>query len=172
MNIKTFGRKILDYLTLGILAELPLTHRGKTEYIAALKKLSGTGEQRFLFDHFYMNLGVLDGKVNSMIQFNSVMVALYAAVLAYSLSFGGNIKYVLLVGIGMMTFAALNFLGVEKVHWSTPSDISDVDTHARRLLDIRDRRTVRYRVGWIFSFYSLLILVCSMGYIAVVSKNI
>lgn len=177
----------MDGLTLGVTRELPLWKDEKTKYLADLGRLADKGEnrQKFKFEHFYMNLDVLDGKTNSMIQFTSVIATIHTAIfgyirevktislkeLVYPLHGYPEINYALefpVIAGAVLAFASSGFfLGVIKVHWSSPEELANKANHARRLLDVRNRRTIRYRIGWLLSAAStglLLLTIVTIAY--------
>jgi hypothetical protein len=150
-------RILLNLLTLGVIRNLPLGEIEKTAYVEKMNDVVEAAHRKYIFEHFYRNLDVLDRKTNAMFAFTSILVVVYVALVEYRFH---NRVAVLGSTIGALCafFAAIMFLFVETVHWSSPLDVSDPQRHANILLNIRDRRTIWYRVGWIFSFVSLVIL--------------
>ena len=158
MSTRTFGRKILDCLTLGVTSDLPIGKLRKRAYIENLESLRANEEQKYLFEHLYMNLDVLDNKTNSLIQFVSILVALQTATVAYFITKKLQLELVFLIGVGFAYLAGILFLTVEQVRWLSDEDLADDKGHAFRLLKIRDKRTILYRIGWWLTVMSLAIL--------------
>jgi hypothetical protein len=140
-----------------IVRGLPLGEIQKTQYIKGMNDVGEDSHREFIFEHFYRNLDVLDRKTNAMFAFTSILVVVYAALVEYRVQ-NRVAEIGLIIGALLAFFAAIMFLFVETVHWSSPSDVSDTKLHARILLDVRDRRTICYRIGWTFSLFSLLML--------------
>jgi hypothetical protein len=162
MSIQNYGWKILERLW--IAHQLPQGDEEKRKYIADLKRLEEP--QRFIFTHFYGNLDVLDNKTNSLIQFSSVLVAIHIAVIGYAEGAEIALGWSMILGAVSAFCAAILFLSIETVHWSSPEDIANEEEHALRLLTIRNRRTIQYRVGWQLSVLSTLLLAISVMMIA------
>jgi hypothetical protein len=140
-----------------IVRDLPLGETQKGQYINEMNNVGEDSHRKFIFEHFYRTLDVLDRKTNAMFAFTSILVVVYAALVEYRVQ--NRIAEIgIIIGALLAFFAAIMFLFVETVHWSNPLDISKTQLHARILLDIRDRRTICYRIGWTFSLVSLLIL--------------
>jgi hypothetical protein len=166
MRIRKFGRRILDLLTFGVTRELPLGAAQRQDYIKNLRLLSGAEAQRYLFEHLYSNLDVLDNKTNSMIQFISVLLAVYTAAVGYFLVSDGrrilalqpSLKGLLVAGVSLSFAAVLLFMTVERVHWSSVDDLEQPDVHAKRLVLRRNVRTMSYRIGWRFSLLAVILL--------------
>jgi len=169
MSGRSFGLKILDRI--GITTDLPLTEEERKDFIVRLLALNDSKDanrqnQKFLFDHFYMNLDVLDNKTNSIIQFVSVLMATNTASVAYFLSNDGkpffekhhDLIYLLIPSVVCSFLAVPLLLAVEKVHWFSYDDLDVLNVHARRLLDVRNKRTIRYRLAWWLSIGSLTLL--------------
>ena len=154
MSVLTFGRKILD--AMGITHELPLSETERSEYIQNLRLLEDRKTQRFLFDHLYMNLDVLDAKTNSLIQFVAILAAIQTWMVGYMQEHKEMVPHVFIIGAFLSYIAGFLFLWVKKVHWSSYSDLQNEDAHALRLLDVRNKRTVRYRIGWQLTVASLI----------------
>lgn len=157
MSILNFGRKILGYLTLGIFTGLTFGKKKQT-YIANLRALRGRADQEYIFSHLYMNLDVLDNKTNSLVQLVAILAATQTAVLGYFLQTKMDVRPVFVLGVLTAYVAAFFCLMVEKVHWSSYDDLANEDTHALRLLDVRNKRTIRYRIAWWLTLSSLIIL--------------
>ena len=176
MNIRRFGRKILAnriFRPFRVHDGLP-TSSQKGTYISRLRTLNENPEQKLIFEHLYTNLDALDNKSNSLIQFAATLVTVYSGVIALRLyDLHTAIAVVahyrfdlldasLLVGAACIFIAGISFLLVERVFWSSVEDIANPERHARNLLDVRDRRTVQYRIGWLFSIAAYFFLMLSL----------
>jgi hypothetical protein len=173
------GRKLSD--ALGITNDLPFGAE-KEQYLHDLRSLKD--DRKFVFTHFYTNLDILDNKTNSLIQFSSILTAIYIAIVGFvaqsiKVNFstaavfwgdvawsGLTIGWTLTVGALFSFLASVVLLLVEYVHWSSPRDLSDEAGHSLHLLEIRNKRTIRYRIGWQLSMFSLLLLALNVYLVA------
>lgn len=107
-----------------------------------------------LFDHLYSCLSILDAKSQSMLGFNSIILAVFAIFMTRDLT---TTQWIVTnIGMAAILCSALLLLSVVWVHWSTTKDCADVNSHSKRLLEVRNSRTVRYRLAWILAVASLL----------------
>jgi hypothetical protein len=180
MSGRGFGSWILKIS--GITEGLPVTDEEKHRYSAALKSLEE--RRKFVFSHLYGNLDALDNKTNSLIQFSSVIVAIYIAIIGFvdnkrEISLSTDVHLVpgfgwlhfpiglpLVVGALCSFLSTFLFLLIEEVYWSSPNDLSDEEAHVQHLLDIRNRRTIQYRIGWRLSVSSLFLLLLNIYIVA------
>jgi len=159
MSDKCNCRILFSRLIPWIVGGLPLGEIQKTQYIKGMNNVGEDSHRKFIFEHFYRNLDVLDRKTNAMFAFTSILVIVYVALVEHRVQNPiAEIGIIFGIGAILAFFAAIMFLFVETVHWSSPSDVSDTQLHAKILLDVRDRRTICYRIGWTSSLISLLIL--------------
>jgi hypothetical protein len=79
---------------------------------------------------------------------------------------GLSMGWTLTIGALFSFLATIILLTVEKVHWSSPQELSDESSHSMRLLDIRNKRTIRYRIAWQLSMYSIVLLAINVYLVA------
>ncbi|HEX3651881.1 MAG TPA: hypothetical protein VHU18_03560 [Rhizomicrobium sp.] len=145
---------------------LPTNYGTTAEYITSWKRLLDANEvesshelQRRLFDHLYGNLDVLDNKTNSLIQLTAILVAAYAFVVALPALRGDPLaRSFFVLGVVYAAVAVLLCLRVIWVHWSSRDDLENAEKHMKSLLNVRTRRTLRFRRAWTFTAISLLSL--------------
>jgi hypothetical protein len=137
-------------------------------YIERLRTLNENAAQKLVFEHLYTNLDVLDTKSSSLIQFVATLTTIYAGLIAlrfsdlHRLMNEWVLNASLFSGAVCIFVAGILFLLVERVFWSPAEDIADPDTHARNLLEVRDHRTVQYRLGWLFSIGAYILLMITL----------
>lgn len=102
---------------LNVREQLPETEEESRKYIENLANLLGDQQQEPLFDHLYENLSILDAKSASLLQFNSILLAVFAIFLTAEVS--AFTFYAALVGILATLFSSYFLLEVVWVHWST-----------------------------------------------------
>jgi len=154
-----------------IKASLPIGGRGEADYIDAWKSLlefnGSTAErdiQRALFAHLYENLNILDGKTNSLIQLNGIVLAAYIFLLSStSMNIPRTSAGVYILGIAYSAAAVFLCLRVIWVHWSSRSDLSHAEAHMRALIRVRTERTIEFRRAWTLCFVSI----CAILFLAI-----
>lgn len=139
-----------------IRSQLPTGPKAIKEHILKLSQLTSAKEHQELFSHLYSCLSILDSKSASLLQFNSIIIAVFAIFMSAELSWYGWL--IVNTGMAAILASALLLLSVVWVHWSTTADLINLEQHAVVLLSVRRARTIRYRIAWLFSVVSLLAL--------------
>ena len=62
----------------GLYSQLPRTGEQLDKHLVSLRRLASRAEDRELFNHLYEALTTLDRKSTSLLQFDSVFIAVYA----------------------------------------------------------------------------------------------
>jgi hypothetical protein len=137
-------------------SQLQRTEKDIESHIDVLSGVVLSEEHRYLFDHLYSCLSILDEKSSSMLAFNSIIIAVFAIFMTRDLPLPEWI--VTNVGMALILVSALLLLSVVWVHWSTTKDCADSSRHAATLLQVRNSRTFRYRLAWYFAVFSLISL--------------
>src|SRR5438874_6396366 len=112
MPTRNCGQRILEFL--GVTRELPFDDKEKEDYLEKLRTLED--RQKYIFSHLYYSLDVLDNKTNSMIQFSSVIFAIFIAVTVYADDkevLKGWLLIPLIIGVALSASALIFFLMVE-----------------------------------------------------------
>lgn len=141
---------------MNIWAQLQRTRAEELTHIDALSRIAASETHQELFQHLYGCLSILDAKAQSLLGFNSIILAVFAIFLTRPLSSSQAVAAH--GGMAIILLSSLLLLSIVWIHWSTTADLADADVHAQRLLSVRNRRTVRYRVAWLMSVVSLLVL--------------
>jgi hypothetical protein len=142
---------------LNVREQLPDTVHDSRKYIENLTNLLGDQRREPLFNHLYENLSILDAKSASLLQFNSILVAVFAIFLTADIAAAPF--YVGVVGILATLTSSYLLLEVVWVHWSTSDQMAAPATHELKLLEVRKSRTILYRIAWNFSKGAVLALV-------------
>jgi hypothetical protein len=111
-------------------------------------------ENKPLFDYLYACLNVLDAKSNSLLQFNSIILVAFGTALHGS-ELGPFMKWLSFAGIFLTLTSSLLLLSVVLVRWLTEPEYAHFDQDFLRL---RDQRTVRYKIAWLLSLVTVLIV--------------
>ncbi|MCA6525676.1 MAG: hypothetical protein IM570_06705 [Pseudanabaena sp. M179S2SP2A07QC] len=141
-----------------VLDQLPVTEDDTLAHADRLTKLLTTIDQEQVFTHLYGNLSILDAKSASLLQFNSVLVAIFTIfitsdktpVVSYYIGVFGTLTTLISCAL---------LLEVVWVHWSTNEHMGTVQEHALKLLEVRKERTILYRKAWNCSKFGLLTLI-------------
>ena len=147
-------------------SQLP-TNAQESGHVDALRAVHD-GRDKYLFDHLYACLSILDSKSQSLLGFNSIIVAVFAIFMS-----GDVVKNRRLAAAGMaLTLAScLLLLLVVWVRWSTPEEMKEPEGRAtlpHTLLAEREERTIAYRLGWyLSSLAALLVLAWLVGHLVV-----
>lgn len=116
--------------------------------------------QRSIFQHMYDNLTILDGKANSLLQFNAIMLAASGAFLMAGDNMQTSVSNhrAFLYTIACSLYSAILCHRVIWVYWSGSNDLSFCRVQITRLLNVRNSRTIYYRRAWVFSMLSTVFL--------------
>ena len=111
------------------------------------------GEHWDEFQFLYENLSILDSKAASLLQFNSILLAVVAIFFTQT---DGAARWVYLVDLALNIVSCWLCLRVVWVSWSSTEDLSDPGRHGVNLVAVRDLRTRLYRKAWWLAAVSLL----------------
>jgi hypothetical protein len=137
--------------------QLPHTEDDSRAHIQRLTVLLRDEEQRVLFDHLYENLSILDAKAASLLQFNSVLLAVFTLFLTDKIHVVAF--YIGAVGILVTLISCYKLLEVVWVHWSTKDHMTTPENHGLKLLEVRKSRTIIYRTAWNYSKAAVVSLI-------------
>jgi len=126
--------------------DLPSSQTEITSYEENLINLFRDNVGQSIFAHLYDNLTILDAKCASLLQFNSVLMAVFAIFIAKIEPDDANIPG--LLGILFALISSLFLLQVVWVHWSTSDHMQSPEKHMTKLLAVRRARTLFYRIAW------------------------
>lgn len=140
----------------GLFAQLQRTDKERQAHVRLLATVVRSAEHQDVFEHLYACLSILDAKSQSMLGSNAITLAVFAVFMTRELSL--NEWLVAGCGVAMLLASSFLLLSVVWIHWSTSQDFEDAEAHARRLLQVRNERTVRYRLAWVLASVSLVSL--------------
>jgi hypothetical protein len=110
----------------------------------------------------YSDLNVIDGKTNTVMQLNAILVVVYS--IAYSNLIEGKFHptktevAALIMSIILSSLAILLLLTCVFIRWETYKVTeTNVERDMMWLIKLRDSRTWRYRLAWCANFASILI---------------
>lgn len=138
---------------------LPGTPDEFNDHLDALMKLRADKQYKEVFDHLYDCLSILDTKSASLLAFNALVLVVYTINFT---QFGqyASFSYILLyMGLAFLALSASQLLLIVWVRWSDLDNLqgeNPLRQHALKLIEVRKRRTIRYRWAWWFSIVALV----------------
>jgi len=140
----------------GLHSQLPKTKQECVAHLDALAKTAAKEMHRDIFGHLYTSLTILDTKSASLLQFDSILIAVYSIYIVNARS--EIFALWLSAGVISVILSAMTLLNVVWIHWSTTGDFLDPADHVLDLLSVRNRRTVLYRTSWYGAFFGVSLL--------------
>lgn len=124
-------------------------------------------DNRITYQHLYGELSIIDNKVGALLQLVSILAAVYALIISPDTGTSpfktGAVRLhdvALLLG-AVATFGSVFLcLSVLWVAWASSQLPANREAHARRIFEIRNGRTIRYRVGWFLAACGSVLLGC------------
>lgn len=153
-----------------ICEDLPTGPFSIRTYGRNLSRLFSDQAHESLFIHMYDNLTILDAKSGSLLQFNSVLMAVFAIFTAGIEA--SLINVIGFLGIVLALLSSLLLLQVVWVHWSSSDHMRSPVKHMGKLLSVRKSRTICYRIAWNLSQLSgifLFLFIVIKGFCGLVS---
>jgi hypothetical protein len=145
-----------------ILDQLHVTEEEAIIHAQSLDKLLNSIEKECIFTHLYESLSILDAKSASLLQFNSVLVAIFTIFIT-SDKIHPLPYYIGAIGILTTLISCAFLLEVVWIHWSTTEHVNTPEENAVKLLQVRKERTILYRKAWNFSKFGLMTLMVMLG---------
>lgn len=131
----------------------------KRRHLTALRQLQPREDEVFEHEHLYSCLNVLDSKAIGLLSYDSIVVAatsILLSVFAKSFNAGSVLIFMALVMSGL---AASLCLYVIWIFWTGTPDFENAQELFICLLEIRNRRTVAYRLAWVMSQAAMFFLI-------------
>jgi hypothetical protein len=137
------------------------TYKGeeKRRHLMALRQLQPREDDVFEHEHLYACLSVLDSKAIGLLSYDSIVVAATAVLLsifAKTFNAGSVLIFMALVLSGL---AASLCLYVIWIFWTGTTDFENAQDLFVCLLEIRNRRTIAYRMAWVMSQAAMFFLI-------------
>jgi hypothetical protein len=131
----------------------------KRRHLKSLRELQPHEDDAFEHNYLYNCLSILDVKATALLQFDSILIAASSFVLASiskDITAGSITVFAALVFSGLSSFCCLDVIWI---HWTDTTEFHDSDRLFVRLLEVRNRRTVAYRLAWVVSLFAMLTLI-------------
>lgn len=131
----------------------------RQKHLVALRKLQPHEENSFEHNYLYSCLSILDEKAHGLLVYDSLVLAAASLVLTIfprSLTSGSVLVFAALVLSGIASSLCLSVIWI---YWTETPALEDPDGLFVQLLEIRNRRTVCYRLAWCLSQFAMVLLV-------------
>ncbi len=152
----------------GILDGLAPKRREKIErYLDAVPVHSLSGRGKAQQEHLYGALSIIDAKAQSLLQFNSLLLAIVGIYFGNVSEIRSNVLVLVSFILTVLSAGAscLLCLDVIWLHWLSREDLEAQadESHPSagyvELLLLRDRRSRCYRSGWLLSYLAVIAVV-------------
>jgi hypothetical protein len=116
-------------------------------------------------DYLYECLNILDNKAAALLQYDSIILAAATLALAFSPNNSAIGTGLVVASLIISGLSSISCLQVIWVYWTLSEEFNDPSEKFLKLMQVRNIRTVLYRVAWILAQVSVLILI-----VGVISK--
>lgn len=139
---------------------LNLSDEQRSKHLISFQKLSKNDSYLEIFNFLYDNLNILDSKSSALLTFNSIIIAVLAVwtddydfatidewqILFYILYF---VFFILLLISSLLSLISVY------IFWSSTEDFNSPDENLKKLLKLREDRTIQYRRSWWLAFMGI-----------------
>lgn len=130
-------------------------------HLEALKRLQPEPKDMYAHDYLYDCLSVLDSKAQVLLAYDGFLVAAASVVLTVLPGGAGSTALLVAALVASGLSGALSLM-VVSVHWTDTYDLEHPGDIFPRLLEVRNQRTLSYRVSWAIAQVASLLLVCGV----------
>ena len=136
---------------------LNLNETERRKHLEYLKALQNDEIHFSTFQFMYDNLNIIDSKSSALLTFNSLIIAVLA-IWTSNIS-TGIFLYVYAFILILFLISSLLCLLTVFLHWSSSSDLKNLEKHIDLLLEVREQRTIKYRYAWYLAFCGILLMI-------------
>ena len=132
----------------------------KHEHLKSIEQLQPHEDDTFVHDYLYGCLSILDTKAAALLQYDSILLAASSLALA---SFPKAVtpgSITVFIGLVLSGLSSVLCLHVIWIHWTETKEFHNSHKLFVRLLEVRNRRTVAYRLAWTVSLIAMVCLIC------------
>lgn len=150
--------KIARRIHKGILQGIYAT-ADQRRHLIAIRNMQPDRGDTFEHDYLYACLSILDTKVQGLLTYVAILVGANTIVLAQlseNITLGTTLIFTSLV---FSATSGMLCLYVIWVYWTDTAEFEESSELFAKLLQIRNRRTLSYRIGWITTNASTFLLV-------------
>jgi hypothetical protein len=135
------------------------TYRGQNLrlHLAAIRRLEPRTEE--IHEYLYACLSVLDTKAQVLLGYDALIMAATSIVLSVVPDGTSVGKGLIIAALATSGASSILCLPVVWVQWTDTDEFEQTEDSFNRLLVIRNRRTISYRVAWVIAHLAALLLI-------------
>lgn len=137
--------------------DINFTHEQQEEHLNTLKSFLSDKVNYEVLNYIYESLNILDNKVQSLLTFNSILLA----ILVFWIDRQKGIDFVTILYYIAFIFhltSSLLCLSISFLKWASTNDLKKPDETMITLFKVREMRTKKYRLGLLVSIIAILIV--------------
>ncbi|HEV2375020.1 MAG TPA: hypothetical protein VGS19_23030 [Streptosporangiaceae bacterium] len=128
----------------------------------AIRSFHPHAEEAFEHDHLYECLNILDSKAIGLLTYDAIILAATSLVLSISHRILAPGPIVISLGLLLTAAASALCLSVVWIFWTETREFEDPQASFIRLLDVRNRRTMAYRLAWSMSQAGMFLFIIGL----------
>ena len=136
---------------------LNLNETERRKHLEHLKALQNNEIHFGAFQFMYDNLNIIDSKSSALLTFNSLIIAVLA-IWTSSIP-TGLFLYVYTFILILFLISSLLCLLTVFLHWSSSSHLENLEEHIDLLLQVREKRTIKYRYAWYLAYLGISLMI-------------
>jgi hypothetical protein len=109
--------------------------------------------------YLYNCLTILDTKASALLQYDSIILAAATLTLSFAGSKGSIGNYLITASLIISGISSVACLQVVWVYWTLTEEFNNLSDEFTSLMEVRNRRTLFYRIAWILAQMSAFILI-------------
>lgn len=126
-------------------------------HLAAIRRLEPRREE--IHEYLYACLSVLDAKAQVLLGYDALIMAATSIVLSVVPDGNSVGKGLIIAALATSGVSSMLCLPVVWVQWTDTEEFEQTEDAFNRLLVIRNRRTISYRVAWVIAHLAALLLI-------------
>lgn len=135
------------------------TREDQCFHLRAIRRMQPEADDVFEHNYLYDCLSILDTKVQGLLTYDSILVASTSLVLAtipVAITAG---SIVIFIALSLSAISSLLSLFVIWVYWTDTAEFEHSENLFLALLQVRNRRTIAYRLSWLTAHFATVLLV-------------
>jgi hypothetical protein len=151
--------------------DLNLKADQRQEHLNTLKDFFDNNSNSNILNYIYEGLNILDTKAQSLLTFNSIILA----ILTFWIDRQKTINIITIFYYISFIFhltSSILCLSISFLKWASTKDLQNPDETMVTLLNIREKRTIKYRIGLFLSIIAIIIVTLSKVIDLFINKTI
>lgn len=152
--MRNSGGRLMSWLFQG-------TYRGHNLplHLAAIRRLEPRKEEVYEHEYLYSCLSVLDAKAQVLLGYDALLMAAASIVLSVVPDGTSSGKALIIVALATSGASSVLCLPVVWVQWTDTDEFEQAEDSFKRLLVVRNRRTICYRLAWVIAHLAAVLLI-------------